>query len=57
MTLDDILTKVNTQTALIAQAVALIQAGGTDPAKLQAISDALDANTATLTAAVGTPAA
>lgn len=55
MTLDDILTKVNTQTGLIAQAVALIQAGGTAPAKLQAISDALDANTATLTAAVGTP--
>lgn len=66
MNIQDILAKVTAQKTVIDSAAALlaslsqeIKDAGTDPAALQAISDALDANGAELTAAItaNTPAA
>lgn len=59
MNLDDLLAKVTAQTTVIDSAKTLlstlsqeIKDAGTDQTKLQAISDALDANTSELSAAV-----
>lgn len=64
--IDDLTADVTAQTTVVGSAVTLLQglkaaldAAGTDPAKLQAIKDGLDANTKTLADAVAanTPAA
>lgn len=66
MKVDDILAKVQAQKTVMDSAVTLlgslsqaIKDAGTDPAKLQAISDAIDANTTELSDALtaNTPAA
>lgn len=66
MTVDDILAKVTAEKTVVDSAVALlsqlsqaIKDAGTDPAKLQALSDAIDAQQSELASAVtaNTPAA
>jgi hypothetical protein len=66
MDLDGILAKVTAQTSviqsnntLLAELSAEIKANANDPAKMQAIADAIDGNTASISAAVvaNTPAA
>lgn len=65
-TLDDVLAEVQAEKTVVDSAVVLIgglsdqlKAAGGDPAKIQAVIDAIDANKAELAAAVqaGTPAA
>ncbi len=57
--IDDLVTKVEAQTTvitsveeLLAHLTQMLQDAGTDPVKLQAVIDTVDANTARLTAAV-----